>query len=181
MRQVAFQPTAREQADGNIDPLAASQRQARLDRLNRELADELDPQRYAQIHRSVIVNLHRVAQVVRGARRDQQRIDPEQLAGHRRAKRELHRIVRDAITSDDAMELLVTAPSFGLSDALKKADEVLLNAVQGISDLIQYHGYINVDFADVKGQESVKRALTVAAAGASPDALPAACQQLAAC
>jgi len=27
---------------------------------------------------------------------------------------------------------------------------VLLNAVQGISDLIQYHGYINVDFADVK-------------------------------
>ncbi len=27
---------------------------------------------------------------------------------------------------------------------------MLLNAVQGISDLIQYHGYINVDFADVK-------------------------------
>jgi DNA-binding LytR/AlgR family response regulator len=32
----------------------------------RELADELDPERFAQIHRSVIVNLHRVSQVTRG-------------------------------------------------------------------------------------------------------------------
>ncbi len=32
----------------------------------RELADELDPERFAQIHRSVIVNLHQVAQVNRG-------------------------------------------------------------------------------------------------------------------
>ena len=33
----------------------------------RELADELDPDRFVQVHRSVIVNLHQVAQVVRGA------------------------------------------------------------------------------------------------------------------
>ena len=33
----------------------------------RELADELDPEGFVQIHRSVIVNLHRVAQVTRGA------------------------------------------------------------------------------------------------------------------
>ena len=32
----------------------------------RELADELDPESFAQIHRSVIVNLHQVAQVDRG-------------------------------------------------------------------------------------------------------------------
>jgi DNA-binding LytR/AlgR family response regulator len=32
----------------------------------RELADELDPERYAQIHRSVIVNLVRVSHVTRG-------------------------------------------------------------------------------------------------------------------
>jgi DNA-binding LytR/AlgR family response regulator len=32
----------------------------------RELADELDPDRFAQVHRSVIVNLHQVAQVQRG-------------------------------------------------------------------------------------------------------------------
>jgi cell division protein FtsZ len=30
------------------------------------------------------------------------------------------------------------------------ADQVLYNAVQGISDLITYHGMINVDFADVR-------------------------------
>ena len=35
-------------------------------------------------------------------------------------------------------------------DAFKKADEVLLNAVQGISDLINNTGLINSDFADVK-------------------------------
>jgi DNA-binding LytR/AlgR family response regulator len=33
----------------------------------RELADELDPDRFVQVHRSVIVNLHHVAQLVRGA------------------------------------------------------------------------------------------------------------------
>jgi DNA-binding LytR/AlgR family response regulator len=32
----------------------------------RELADELDPERYAQIHRSVIVNLGRISHVTRG-------------------------------------------------------------------------------------------------------------------
>ncbi|HET7792935.1 MAG TPA: LytTR family DNA-binding domain-containing protein [Rhizobacter sp.] len=32
----------------------------------RELADELDPDRFAQVHRSVIVNLHQVSQVDRG-------------------------------------------------------------------------------------------------------------------
>jgi DNA-binding LytR/AlgR family response regulator len=32
----------------------------------RELADELDPDRFVQIHRSAIVNLHQVSQVVRG-------------------------------------------------------------------------------------------------------------------
>jgi DNA-binding LytR/AlgR family response regulator len=32
----------------------------------RELADALDPSRFAQIHRSVIVNLHQVSQVNRG-------------------------------------------------------------------------------------------------------------------
>ena len=40
--------------------------EALIRRTIRELADELDPQRFAQIHRSIIVNLHRVAQVRRG-------------------------------------------------------------------------------------------------------------------
>jgi len=37
-----------------------------------------------------------------------------------------------------------------LVDALKKADEILSQGVQGISDLIQKPGVINQDFADVK-------------------------------
>jgi len=37
-----------------------------------------------------------------------------------------------------------------MTDSFRKADEVLVNAVQGISDLIQQSGLINVDFADVK-------------------------------
>jgi cell division protein FtsZ len=35
-------------------------------------------------------------------------------------------------------------------DAYKKVDEILLNAVRGISDIINSAGYQNVDFADVK-------------------------------
>jgi DNA-binding LytR/AlgR family response regulator len=40
--------------------------EALIRRTIRELADELDPQRFVQVHRSVIVNLHRVVQVLRG-------------------------------------------------------------------------------------------------------------------
>jgi cell division protein FtsZ len=35
-------------------------------------------------------------------------------------------------------------------DLIAKADEVLMNAVRGISDLIMSNGFINLDFADVK-------------------------------
>lgn len=35
-------------------------------------------------------------------------------------------------------------------DAFQRADEVLLHAIQGISDLINHHGQINVDFADAR-------------------------------
>lgn len=38
-----------------------------------------------------------------------------------------------------------------LMDAFRSADEVLLNGVQGVTDLITTPGLINVDFADVKG------------------------------
>jgi cell division protein FtsZ len=46
--------------------------------------------------------------------------------------------------------LAVAGASLSLIDAFKKADEVLLNAVQGISDLIIHTGMINTDFADVR-------------------------------
>ena len=41
-------------------------------------------------------------------------------------------------------------------DAYKKVDEILLKAVRGISDIINFPGYQNVDFADVKSTMSEK-------------------------
>ena len=46
--------------------------------------------------------------------------------------------------------LSVCDQGMALADSFKRADEVLLNAVQGISDLITVHGLVNVDFADVR-------------------------------
>ena len=46
--------------------------------------------------------------------------------------------------------LALAGTTLSMIDAFKKADEVLLNAVQGISDLINNTGLINSDFADVK-------------------------------
>ncbi|MBK8249041.1 MAG: cell division protein FtsZ [Gemmatimonadetes bacterium] len=46
--------------------------------------------------------------------------------------------------------LAVVGKGIPFQDALKKADEVLLHATQGISTLISRTGLINVDFADVR-------------------------------
>jgi len=46
--------------------------------------------------------------------------------------------------------LSVVGKGTTFKDALKKADEVLLHATQGISDLIRVTGEVNVDFADVR-------------------------------
>ena len=67
-----------------------------------------------------------------------------------RASIELKAAVDTLITIPNQRLLALAGQSMPLLEAFKRADEVLLNAVQGISDLIQYHGFINVDFADVK-------------------------------
>ena len=46
--------------------------------------------------------------------------------------------------------LALAGRNAAVKDAFKLADEVLLNAVRGISDLITVHGLINLDFADVR-------------------------------
>ncbi|MDR3605972.1 MAG: cell division protein FtsZ [Oligoflexia bacterium] len=46
--------------------------------------------------------------------------------------------------------LAVAGATLSMVDAFRRADEVLLNAVQGISDLINNTGLINSDFADVR-------------------------------
>jgi cell division protein FtsZ len=54
------------------------------------------------------------------------------------------------ITIPNQRLLTVAGQSTTMLDAFRRADEVLLNAVQGISDLITVPGLINVDFADVR-------------------------------
>jgi cell division protein FtsZ len=58
--------------------------------------------------------------------------------------------VDSLITIPNQRLLYIAGDSLSLVDTFKKADEVLLNAVRGISDLINYTGHINADFADVK-------------------------------
>lgn len=58
--------------------------------------------------------------------------------------------VDSLITIPNQRLLYMAGESLSLVDTFKKADEVLLNAVRGISDLINTTGHINADFADVK-------------------------------
>jgi cell division protein FtsZ len=64
--------------------------------------------------------------------------------------RELKSIVDTVITIPNQRLLAVAGKSTTMIDAFRKVDEVLLQAVKGISDLINVHGMVNVDFADVK-------------------------------
>ena len=54
------------------------------------------------------------------------------------------------ITIPNQRLLSITDESTSLQEAFDLANEVLLNAVQGVSDLITFDGLVNVDFADVK-------------------------------
>jgi cell division protein FtsZ len=63
---------------------------------------------------------------------------------------ELRRTVDTLIVVPNDRILAVVPKGTTFKDALKKADEVLLHATQGISDLIRVSGEVNVDFADVR-------------------------------
>lgn len=63
---------------------------------------------------------------------------------------ELKRTVDTVIVVPNDRLLAVVPKGTTFKDALKKADEVLLHATQGISDLIRVSGEVNVDFADVR-------------------------------
>ncbi|TDJ16705.1 MAG: cell division protein FtsZ [Deltaproteobacteria bacterium] len=63
---------------------------------------------------------------------------------------ELHRVVDTVITIPNQRLLTLAGKGTAIGDAFKLADEVLFNAVRGISDLITIHGLINLDFADVR-------------------------------
>ncbi len=63
--------------------------------------------------------------------------------------RNLEESVDSLIIIPNQRLLYLAGENLSLVDTFKKADEVLLNAVRGISDLINNTGHINADFADV--------------------------------
>lgn len=68
------------------------------------------------------------------------------LAGIERLKSSVDTLI--VIPNDKLLEIVDRRTT--MPDALKKADEVLQQAVQGITDLINVPGLINLDFADVQ-------------------------------
>ncbi len=64
--------------------------------------------------------------------------------------RELKNAVDTLITIPNQRLLSIASRTTSLKDAFQKADDVLLQAVRGISELVTVHGLINLDFADVR-------------------------------
>jgi cell division protein FtsZ len=81
---------------------------------------------------------------------------PFQFEGHRRMAqaeeglRELKLAVDTLITIPNQRLLSITSRNTPLRESFQKADDVLLQAVRGISELVTVHGLINLDFADVR-------------------------------
>ncbi|MBP6820488.1 MAG: cell division protein FtsZ [Acidobacteria bacterium] len=81
---------------------------------------------------------------------------PFQFEGRHRMRQaeagmdELRSVVDTMITIPNGRLLQAADRNSSLGDAFKMADDILRQAVQGISDLITTPGFINVDFADVR-------------------------------
>jgi len=80
---------------------------------------------------------------------------------------ELRKYVDTLITIPNQKLVGAVGKNTALMDAFRKADDVLLQAVKGISDLIANSGYINVDFADVKAVMSENRSMAMMGAGSA--------------
>jgi len=81
---------------------------------------------------------------------------PFLFEGKKRMKHAEEGVIHVRMTADTLITipnqrlLSISGKSMSLLEAFKKADEVLLHAAKGISDLIAFHGLINLDFADVR-------------------------------
>ena len=64
--------------------------------------------------------------------------------------KELRSIVDTIIVIPNEKLLLIAGKEMRFVEAFRRADDVLFQAVRGISELITKPGYINLDFADVK-------------------------------
>jgi len=81
---------------------------------------------------------------------------PFQFEGKRRMRQaetgieELREHVDALIVIPNQRILSICSKNLSLKESFKMVDQVLVNAVRGISDLITTHAYIQLDFADVK-------------------------------
>ncbi|MBI2370343.1 MAG: cell division protein FtsZ [Deltaproteobacteria bacterium] len=81
---------------------------------------------------------------------------PFQFEGRRRLRQaeqgveELRRVVDTLITIPNQRLLTIADRNTSIIEAFQRADDVLVQAVRGISDLITVDGLINLDFADVR-------------------------------
>ena len=62
----------------------------------------------------------------------------------------LRECVDTLITIPNERLISLSNPNTTLKESFQLADQVLLHAVRGVSDLINYQGQINIDFADVQ-------------------------------
>jgi cell division protein FtsZ len=74
----------------------------------------------------------------------------QRLAKAEEGIRELKKHVDSLVVIPNDRLLGLAGKSMSILDAFRPSDDVLRQAVQGISDLITTSGFINVDFADVK-------------------------------
>jgi cell division protein FtsZ len=81
--------------------------------------------------------------------------------------RELKANVDTLIAIPNQRLLAVSTRNMSVLETFKKADDVLLQAVRGISDLITVHGLINLDFNDVRTIMSEMGMALMGAAAAS--------------
>ncbi len=111
---------------------------------------------------------------------------PFSFEGRKRLKKalqgidELKKCVDTLITIPNQKLLALATPNTTMKDAFAMADQVLLNAVQGISDIINLRGEINVDFADVRSTMSEQglALMGIGVASGENRAIEAACQAI---
>ena len=83
---------------------------------------------------------------------------------------ESHRIVEGAIRSDDAMDLLVTAPALGLADALKKVEtDALKERLVRAQDLRSVYN----ERLDAESFQTCSTGSRASSAGRTPRSAPA--------
>ncbi len=78
---------------------------------------------------------------------------------------ELRKHVDTLITIPNQKLIGAVGKNTSMLEAFRKADDVLLQAVRGISELITHTGYINVDFADVRSVMSETRGVAMMGSG----------------